>query len=86
MFNRDDVWVSNLHTTVDLTPAKLGPGVVPVVNLDAHLYAPDVNLISCGGQATIPIVAAVTSVVGVPYAEIVSTVAPRSTRSGGCTP
>lgn len=60
---------------IDLTPAKLGPGIVPVVNLSDHQNAPDVNLISCGGQATIPVVAAVTRVASVPYAEIVATVA-----------
>ena len=61
--------------SIDLTPAKLGPGIVPVVNLGAHHDAPDVNLISCGGQATIPMVAAVSRVTRVPYAEIVATVA-----------
>lgn len=60
---------------IDLTPAKLGPGIVPAVNLSDHRNAPDVNLISCGGQATIPMVAAVSQITPVSYAEIVSTVA-----------
>jgi acetaldehyde dehydrogenase len=60
---------------VDLTPAAVGPLVVPPVNLRQHLGEPNVNMITCGGQATVPIVAAVSRVVPVPYAEIVSTVA-----------
>jgi acetaldehyde dehydrogenase len=68
--------------SVDLTPAKLGPSVVPVVNLDDHLDAPEINLITCGGQATIPIVAAVARVTEVPYAEMISAVASVSAGPG----
>jgi acetaldehyde dehydrogenase len=68
--------------SVDLTPAALGPAVIPAVNIDEHRDAPDVNLVTCGAQATIPVVAAIAEVTDLPYAEIVSTISAASAGPG----
>ena len=67
---------------VDLTPAAIGPFTIPPVNMHANLDQPNVNMVTCGGQATIPMVAAVSQVATVHYAEIVASVSSRSAGPG----
>ena len=67
---------------IDLTPAAVGPYVVPYINLKENLHEPNINLITCGAQATVPMVHAVSQVAKVSYAEIVSSIASKSAGLG----
>jgi acetaldehyde dehydrogenase len=67
---------------IDLTPAAVGPYVIPLVNLEEHVGEANVNLVSCGGQATVPLVSAIGSASAVEYAEIVATIASKSAGPG----
>lgn len=74
-------WKPNIRV-IDLTPAAIGPYCIPVVNGEEYLAAPNVNMVTCGGQATIPMVAAVSRVVPVRYAEIVASISSKSAGPG----
>ena len=82
LYNNDKISVFSDKRIIDLTPAALGPFLVPPVNFEDNIDVRNVNMVTCGGQATIPMVAAVSSVANVHYGEIVASISSKSAGPG----